>query len=288
MSVKSRDVDTIDRRHFLKSAGAVATATLTVGFDWTLTGSGARAAAAGVAPFAPNAFVRIAADGSITVIAKHLEMGQGAYNGIATVLAEELGADWAQIRVESAPADTGRYYNSAFGKLQGTGGSSAMANSWSQLREAGAKARAMLMTAAGREWQVPIPELTVEKSIVHHAKTGRQVPFAALIRTAAALPVPETVRLKDPKDFTLIGHQAPRVDVPAKCDGTAQFTLDVALPGMLVALLQRPPRFGGTVNSFDASRASAVPTFILYRGSHEELRTNDIEEVASYLQAGRS
>lgn len=261
MSVEGQDMEAIDRRHFLKSAGAVATAALTVGFDWGLTTPAALAAGAAPsgAPFAPNAFVRIAADNTITVIAKHLEMGQGAYNGIATVLAEELGADWAQIRVESAPADAGRYYNSAFGKLQGTGGSSAMANSWTQLREAGGKARAMLMTAAAHEWHVPIPELTVDKSVIHHAKTGRQATFGALIRTAAALPVPETVQLKDPKDFNLIGHQAPRVDIPAKCDGTAQFTLDVALPGMLVALLQRPPRFGATVKSFDASKATAVP-----------------------------
>ncbi len=261
MSVKRPDREAIDRRHFLRSAGAAATAALTVGFDWTLTPPAALAAGAtpGGVPFAPNAFVRIAADNSITVIAKHLEMGQGVYNGIATVLAEELDADWRQIRVESAPADAGRYYNSAFGKLQGTGGSSAMANSWTQLREAGGKARAMLVTAAAREWHVPISELTADKSVVHHAKTGRQAPFGALIRTAAALPVPETVQLKDPKDFNLIGHHAPRVDVPAKCDGTAQFTLDVALPGMLVALLQRPPRFGATVKSFDASKATAVP-----------------------------
>ncbi len=98
--------------------------------------------------FAPNAFLQIGADNSVTVIAKHVEMGQGAYTGIATIVAEELDADWAQVRVESAPADAKRYANLAFGTIQGTGGSSAMANSWMQLREAGAKARAMLLTAA--------------------------------------------------------------------------------------------------------------------------------------------
>ncbi len=260
MSVHRQDMEPVDRRRFLKGAGAVATA-LTVGFDWASSMPGALAAGAapGAVPFAPNAFVRIASDNTITVIAKHVEMGQGAYTGLATVLAEELDADWTQIRVESAPADATRYYNSAFGKLQGTGGSSAMANSWTQLREAGGKARAMLVSAAGREWHVPVAELTVDKSVVHHAKSGRQLPFAALVKAAAALPVPETVQLKDPKDFKLIGHAAPRVDVPAKCDGTAQFALDVALPGMLVALLQRPPRFGATVKSFDAGKAAAVP-----------------------------
>ena len=114
---------------------------------------------AGEGTFAPNAFLRIAPDNSVTVIAKHLEMGQGAYTGLATIVAEELDADWAQVRVESAPADAKRYANLAFGTIQGTGGSSAMANSWMQLREAGAKARAMLVAAAAQEWNVPAGEL---------------------------------------------------------------------------------------------------------------------------------
>src|SRR5882757_10998986 len=251
------------RRAFLKSAGTVSVMALTVGFEWAGIGR-ARAAAIAAAPaggalFAPNAFLRIGADNSVTVVAKHVEMGQGAYTGIATVVAEELDADWSQVRVESAPADASRYYNSAFGKIQGTGGSSAMANSWTQLREAGGKARAMLLSAAAKNWRVPVSELTVEKGVVLHAGSRRQATFGSLVRTAASLPVPETVQLKDPKDFKLIGHQAPRVDVPAKCDGTAQFTLDVELPGMLVALLKRPPLFGATVKSFDAAAATAVP-----------------------------
>src|SRR5664279_3415464 len=187
-----------------------------------------------VTKFSPNAFLRIGADGSVTVIAKHVEMGQGAYTGIATVVAEELDADWEKVRVESAPADAKRYANLAFGTIQGTGGSSAMANSWTQLREAGGKARAMLLAAAAKEWKVPVAELTVDKGIVSHAGK-RQAAFGALVATAATLPVPETVQLKDPKDFKLIGHRAPRVDAAAKSDGTAQFTIDVAMPGMLVA-----------------------------------------------------
>jgi len=251
------------RRAFLKSAGTVSVMALTVGFEWAGIGR-ARAAAIAAAPaggalFTPSAFLRIGADNSVTVIAKHVEMGQGAYTGIATVVAEELDADWAKVRVESAPADASRYANTAFGKIQGTGGSSAMANSWTQLREAGGKARAMLLSAAAKNWRVPVSELTVEKGVVLHAGSRRQATFGSLVRTAASLPVPETVQLKDPKDFKLIGHQAPRVDVPAKCDGTAQFTLDVELPGMLVALLKRPPLFGATVKSFDAAAATAVP-----------------------------
>jgi isoquinoline 1-oxidoreductase beta subunit len=255
----SRDARAATRRDFLKGAGSAAALALTVGFEWT--GPPRRAAAATRLPgtlFAPNAFVRIGADNSVTVIAKHLEMGQGSYTGIATVLAEELDADWTTVRVESAPADVKLYANSAFG-IQGTGGSSAMANSWTQLREAGAKARAMLLAAAAKEWKVPVAELRVERGTVHHLGTNRQAPFGTLVATAATLPVPATVQLKDPKDFTLIGHRAPRVDAAAKSNGSAQFTLDVVLPGMLVALLRRPPLFGAKVASFDAAAAAAVP-----------------------------
>jgi isoquinoline 1-oxidoreductase beta subunit len=249
------------RRDFLKSAGAAGTVALTIGFQWG--GSTRRAFAAPVVPlpgaFTPNAFLRIGSDNVVTVIAKHVEMGQGAYTGIATIVAEELDADWARVRVESAPADAKRYANLAFGTIQGTGGSSAMANSWMQLREAGAKARAMLMAAAAKEWKVPVSELTVEQGVVYHAAGKHQASFGSLAAAASSLPVPDTVTLKDPKDFKLIGRVAPRVDAAAKSDGTAQFTLDVVLPGMLVALLKRPPLFGATVKSFDAAAASAVP-----------------------------
>jgi isoquinoline 1-oxidoreductase subunit beta len=249
------------RRAFLKGAGSATAIALTIGFEWvgTTRRAAAIAAASASTPFAPNAFLRIGADNSVTVIAKHVEMGQGAYTGIATIVAEELDADWSLVRVESAPADATRYANSAFGKLQGTGGSSAMANSWMQLREAGAKARAMLLGAAAKQWHVSVAELTVANGIVYHQASKRQAPFGSLVRTAALMPLPDRVTLKDPKDFKLIGHQVPRVDVPAKVDGSAQFTLDVVLPGMLVALLKRPPLFGAIVRSFDASAATAIP-----------------------------
>jgi isoquinoline 1-oxidoreductase subunit beta len=250
------------RRDFLKSAGTVGAVALTIGFEWggpTRRALAAPASPAAGAAFTPNAFLRVGTDNSVTVIAKHVEMGQGAYTGIATIVAEELDADWAQVRVESAPADAKRYANLAFGTMQGTGGSSAMANSWMQLREAGGKARAMLVAAAAKEWNVPVADLTVERGVVYHAASKRQARFGALVKTAGTQPVPEKVQLKDPKDFKLIGHAAPRVDAAAKSDGTAQFTLDVALPGMLVALLKRPPLFGATVKSFDPAAASAVP-----------------------------
>lgn len=250
------------RRAFLRDTGSAALAALTIGFEWGGTSRRAAARALSEVPsearFAPNAFLRIGTDDSVTVIAKHLEMGQGAYTGIATIVAEELDADWTRVRVESAPADVRLYANFALGNLQGTGGSSAMANSWMQLREAGAKARAMLLAAAAAQWRIPVHELTVESGVVYDATKRRRAAFGALVRTAAALPVPVSVELKDPKNYKLIGHRVARVDVPAKCDGTAQFTLDVNMPDMLVALLRRPPLFGGTVKSYDATAASAV------------------------------
>jgi isoquinoline 1-oxidoreductase beta subunit len=261
MATRSSDIRR-ERRAFLKGAGAASAAALTIGFDWiaaprrALAVAGAPAAAS---DFVPNAFLRIGSDNSVTVIAKHVELGQGAYTGIATVAAEELDADWQRVRVESAPADAKRYANLAFGTMQGTGGSSAMANSWMQLREAGAKARAVLVAAAAREWHVPAAELVVDKGVVLHPKTQRRATFGSLVPAARSLPIPDKVTLKDPRDFKLIGQKVPRVDVPAKCDGTAQFTLDTVLPGMLVALLRRPPRFGATVQSFDGAAASAMP-----------------------------
>ena len=250
----------LERRAFLKGAGAAGVAALTIGFEWPgATRSALAAAPNAAAPFAPNAFVRIGSDNSIIIVAKHIEMGQGSYTGLATILADELDADWSQVRVESAPADAGRYANLVFGKIQGTGGSSSIANSWPQLRDAGAKARAMLVSAASAEWHVPEAELSVDKSVIYHAASKRQASFGSLVKKAAALPVPEKVQLKDPKNFKLIGTAPPRVDVAAKCDGTAQFTIDVEMPGMLVALLKRSPLFGGTVKSFDGAAALEVP-----------------------------
>src|SRR5271168_4613682 len=167
------------RRSFIKTAGGASVMALTIGFEWisSTRRAGAIAAPASGALFAPNAFLRIGADDSVTVIAKHLEMGQGAYTGIATIVAEELDADWAQVRVESAPADAKRYANLAFGTIQGTGGSSAMANSWKQLREAGGKARAMLLAAAAKQWKVPVADLSVEQGVVYHAAGKRQASF---------------------------------------------------------------------------------------------------------------
>ena len=214
-----------------------------------------------VTPFEPNAFVRIAEDNSVTVIAKHLEMGQGTYTGLATLVAEELDAAWPQIKVEGAPADAKRYNNLMWGPTQGTGGSNAMANSYEQMRRAGATARFMLIAAAAEEWSVPAKEITVKNGVISHALSKRQASFGELATKAAAqtVPEPEDIKLKDAKDFVYIGKQAPRQDSKPKINGTAQYTGDVKLPGMLTALVARAPRFGASVKSFDATKAKGMP-----------------------------
>lgn len=207
---------------------------------------------------APNAFVRVAADDTVTVLAKHLEMGQGAYTGLATIVAEELDADWSRVRVEGAPADAKLYNNLAFGPMQGTGGSTAIANSWDQLRKAGATARSMLVSAAARRWKVPAAEITVSNGVVEHQGSGKSARFGELAVEASRLPVPTDVKLKDPSQFKLIGRNAVRVDAREKSSGTALFTQDVQLPGMLTAAVVHPPLFGAKLKSFDATRAKAL------------------------------
>jgi isoquinoline 1-oxidoreductase beta subunit len=236
----------VTRRRFLRSA-TLGSAALLVGFRFD-----ARRALAADDVFAPNAFVRIAPDNTVTIIGKHLEMGQGSHTGLAVILAEELDADWARVKVEAAPADATRYNNLKFGPMQATGGSTSLANSWEQLRRAGATARAMLVEAAAQEWSVPAAEITVDRGVVSHPPSGRQATFGELAAKAATLTPPAQVILKDPKDFKLVGKVVRRVDGSAKTDGSAKFTADFSVPGMLTALIARPPRFGATVKSIDA------------------------------------
>jgi isoquinoline 1-oxidoreductase beta subunit len=209
--------------------------------------------------FAPNAFVRINPDNSIAVVIKHLEMGQGTYTGLATLVAEELDADWSQIVAESAPADASRYNNLLMGPTQGTGGSTAIANSYDQMRRAGAMARAMLIAAAAAKWKVAPAELITSLGTVSHEVSGRRATFGELSTLAARQPVPdpESLILKSPKDFRLIGKSLPRKDI-GKSDGTAIFTQDVKLDGMLTALVLHPPRFGAKVGTIKDQRARDV------------------------------
>jgi len=208
--------------------------------------------------FDANAFVRIGSDNRVTVIIKHLEMGQGTYTGLATLVAEELDAAWSQIHVEGAPANAKLYNNLFWGNLQGTGGSTAIANSFEQMRKAGAAARQMLVDAAAKKWAVPAAEIRVRDGVLRHESTGQEASFGALADLAANEPVPQDVFLKEPDEFRLIGTHVPRKDSGAKINGTAIFTQDISLPGLLTALVAHPPRFGARVGSFDAGEAKRV------------------------------
>ncbi|MDO9368475.1 MAG: xanthine dehydrogenase family protein molybdopterin-binding subunit [Sphingopyxis sp.] len=237
------------RREFLGAAALV------IGFAVPI-GRRAAAASESGAPFAPNAFVRIASDDSVTVIIKHVEFGQGPSTGLSTMVADELDADWSQMRMAFAPANDPLYKNLIFGTM-GTGGSTAMANSWTQMRSAGAAARAMLVEAAARRWRVPASEVTVSRGIVSHGR--RTARFGELAPDASRLPVPENPVLKTPDRWTLIGKDLPKLDTAAKSDGSAIFTVDIMRPNMVVATILHPPAFGGRVRSVDKAAALAVP-----------------------------
>ena len=229
-----------------------------------LTSGNALAAAKAAKPstevFAPNAFVRVGTDSRVTVLVKHIEFGQGPFTGLTTLVAEEMDAAWSQMRAEHAPADAKLYNNLAFGPFQGTGGSTAIANSYEQMRMAGATARALLVTAAANAWGVPAKDVTVRRGMLHHASTGRQGRFGDFALAAAKLPPLTDVKLKDPSAFTLIGREGAvkKLDVPAKTDGSAQFTIDIHEPGMLTAVVAHPPLFGAKVASVDAAEALKV------------------------------
>ena len=204
-----------------------------------------------------NAFLKITPDNKVTMVIKHLDMGQGVSTGLTSIVAEELDANWDQMAWEFAPADASRYNNLFWGPTQGTGGSSSIANSWMQLRQSGAAARAMLVAAAAAEWKVPIEEIKVSKGIISHG--DRSSGFGALVAKASLLPVPQNPKLKDPKDFQLIGKNIPRKDSNEKTNGKAIYTQDIQLPGMLTALVTYPPQIFGKVKKIDTTKAKASP-----------------------------
>jgi isoquinoline 1-oxidoreductase beta subunit len=278
------------RRRFLEGMGGLALAVyasvVPAEQGRAALGSGDKKPA-GAVNFAPNAFVRIASDNSVTVVSKHLEMGQGTYTGLATLLAEELDADWEQVRVEGAPADVTRYKNSLLG-LQATGGSTAMANSFEQMRSAGAVARAMLVAAAAQEWNVSRDSITVDRGWLY-AK-GHKASFGQLAAKAAQQSVPQHVPLKDPKDFKLIGkRELHRKDYTDKTDGTAVFTQDYKLPDMLVAVAAHPKRFGAVPMKVNAEKARAVPNVVeVVQFSGDKTRFSGIAVLARNTWAARS
>ena len=245
------------RRDFLKSAAVAAGAFLLGAYVAFPEAAGAQNGFP-QGPYDPNFFLKIDSDNFVTILSKHFEMGQGATTGLATMVAEELDADWSKMRFDFAPADTKLYNNLLFGPLMGTGGSSSMAESWEQMRKVGAAARMMFIAAAAEKWNVPGGEITVEKSVVIHSRSGHKATFGELAAEAMHQPVPKDVTLKPAKDWSLIGTKVPRLDSAGKTTGKATFALDITRPGMLTVVIRRPDRFGATVASFDATEARKV------------------------------
>ena len=247
----------LNRRRLLKGAAASGVA-LVLPCQWQ-RGEAAAAPSPLAAALIPNAFLIVKPDNTIMVLAKHLEMGQGVHTGLATLVAEELDADWRLVQVTAAAANPVLYRNLLRGQNQMTGGSTSMANSWLQLRTAGAQARGMLVAAAAATWQVPVQTLQTADSRVTHPASGRSLTYGELVAKARQQSVPPTPQLKTRGQFRLIGRaDAPRVDSVAKTDGSARFAMDVRLPGRLVALLARPPTFGATLKAMDAKAAWGV------------------------------
>jgi isoquinoline 1-oxidoreductase subunit beta len=249
----------LSRRQFL---GSMAAFTLAISFRGGIAVAGTEVPP--TASFEPNAFIRITADGTVTVVSSYLEMGQGTFTGLATLAAEELNVAMDKVRVVAAPADVKRYVNPIFAKwgfpVQGTGGSTAMSGAWIQMREAAAAARMMLLGAAAKKWNVAPSTLHVEDGVVIHSPSGRRSGYGAFVADAAREPVPERVAVKQADEFRLIGRpKTKRLDVPAKVNGSAIYTQDFKLPGMLVAVIAHPPRLWAKVRHVDSARAKAIP-----------------------------
>ncbi|HEX7883463.1 MAG TPA: molybdopterin cofactor-binding domain-containing protein, partial [Afipia sp.] len=245
----------LSRRSLLKAGAGLA-----IGVYIAKTGKvyAQGAPAAAQTNITPNTFLIIKPDNTVTVLCKHIEMGQGPFTGMATLVAEELDADWAQMRADHAPSNPVFYKNLLFG-VQGTGGSTAIANSYEQMRKVGAAAREMLVAAAAAEWNVPATEITVDNGVIRHS-SGKEGRFGAFAEKANQMPVPADPKLKDPSQFKLIGKEGvvKRLDSAEKTNGTAEYTLDINEPDMLTVVIARPPRFGATVASVDATAAKAV------------------------------
>ena len=270
----------LSRRGFLK-AGAAAGGGLLIGI--ALPGLLAEAEAAGkaAAEFTPNAFVRVGSDGRITLVMNQVEMGQGTYTSMPMLIAEELEVPLEQVTLEHAPPDNKLYANPLLG-LQITGGSTSVRAFWVPLRQAGASARSMLVSAAAQHWKVDPASCHAERGEVIHTASGRKLKYGALADAAAKLPLPDKVALKDPKDFKLIGTPAKRLDTPGKLNGKAQFGIDTRLPGMKIATVAACPVFGGKVVKYDEAKARTV------KGVHQVVALdNAVAVVADHMWAAK-
>jgi len=276
-------MEAVSRRQFVVALSA-AGGGLLVGFR--VDGGQSLAAASGPASstpsaFVPNAFIRIGADGRITLVMSQVEMGQGMHTAMPMLIAEELEIGLDQVELEAAPPDDKLYANPMVG-FQMTGASSSVRKMFNPVREAGAAARTMLVAAAAQTWGVEPPSCRAEKGVVTHVPTGRRLAYGALADRAATLPVPDHVVLKDRKDFRLIGTPAKRLDIPAKVNGTAQYGMDVRVPGMKIATVAASPVLGGKVAEIDERNALAI------RGVHQIVRLDDcVAVVADHMWAAK-
>jgi isoquinoline 1-oxidoreductase beta subunit len=267
-------MSTVSRRDFLL-AGAAAGGGLLLACQVGERSRPFAAAGAATPPaFAPNAFVRIGTDGAVTLITPQAEMGQGVYTSLPMVLAEELEVGLDQVKVEHAPPSDRLYANPLL-QFQATGGSTSVRGFYEPLRKAGAAARTMLVAAAAQSWNVDPASCRAEKGTVIHSATGRKLGYGALAERAAKLPGPDKLTLKDPKDFKLIGTPAKRLDTPAKVNGSAQFGIDVRLPGMKIATVAASPVLGGKVAGLDESKALAI------KGVHQVVRLDEVVAVVA-------
>lgn len=208
--------------------------------------------------FAPNAFIRIDRSGKTTLVIPQVEMGQGVYTSLSMIVAEELDADFTEVAVEHAPPNEKLYANPFFG-IQVTGNSNSVRAFWKPLRQAGAAARAMLVEAAAKQWQVDPASCSASNGKVTHAASARTVGYGDLVDAASSLPVPQDPPVKDPKNFTLIGQPIKRLDTPGKTNGKVVYGIDAMLPGMKFATLAQSPVFGGKVGHVDDSAAKSIP-----------------------------
>ncbi|HEX4635480.1 MAG TPA: molybdopterin cofactor-binding domain-containing protein, partial [Rhizomicrobium sp.] len=215
------------------------------------------AAQAASAPFAPNAFIRIAGDGQVTLVMPQVEMGQGVYTSIAMMLAEELDADFPKLTLEHAPADEAHYANPMLG-VQATGNSNSIRAFWKPLRTAGATTRAMLVAAAAQQWGVEPASCSTAAGQVIHGASGRKLGYGTLAARAASLKPPANVPLKDPKNFVLVGKPLKRFDTPEKVNGKAVYGIDVMPPGVKFAALATSPAFGGKVGHVDDAKTKTI------------------------------
>src|SRR5262245_46762887 len=245
----------LSRRAFLQ-AGAAVGGGLMLTFNLPLPSGAAPAPRADA--FEPNAFIRIATDGRITLTMPYVEMGQGTYTSIPMLIAEELEVDLNQVQLEHAPANEKLYGNPLLGGIQATGNSNAVRASWQPLRQAGATARTMLVSAAAKRWNADPSSCRAQSGEVLHPATGRRFKYGEIAADAARLSVAETVALKRPEEFKLIGTATKRLDAPAKVNGTAIYGIDARPPGVKIATLAQSPVFGGRVKRVDDAAAKAV------------------------------